>query len=190
MALKRPRAIACAFALVALALGLQAAQLLFTQAARPLRAPARAGRAASFESGKINVGVEGGDGDVQLPPDPVLSCDGSCVAAIETCLEEGCSVEALMKLDAKLAADEKHISATMEEMKAIRKMERVPEASTKIAWLENFLGRSGTLRGQLRALKPVEDSNFIQQMVKAAGVAFGGGRDTDYPKVGVSPYSS
>ena len=30
--------------------------------------------------------------------------------------------------------------------------------------------------------RDVEDSDFIQQMVKAAAVAFGGGRPNDYPK--------
>ena len=29
---------------------------------------------------------------------------------------------------------------------------------------------------------PLQDSDFIQQIVKAASVAFGGGRPNDYPK--------
>ena len=34
----------------------------------------------------------------------------------------------------------------------------------------------------VNSLGCVQDSDFIQQMVKAASVAFGGGRPNDYPK--------
>eukprot|EP00413_Alexandrium_margalefii_P044042 CAMPEP_0204595622 /NCGR_PEP_ID=MMETSP0661-20131031/52782_1 /ASSEMBLY_ACC=CAM_ASM_000606 /TAXON_ID=109239 /ORGANISM="Alexandrium margalefi, Strain AMGDE01CS-322" /LENGTH=236 /DNA_ID=CAMNT_0051606167 /DNA_START=12 /DNA_END=720 /DNA_ORIENTATION=+ len=158
-------------AAVAALAGLHAAQLLFVQATGPARHPVRVVRAAAYESGKVNVGVEVGDGSgVKAPPDPVLSCDTSCVAAIEECVEEGCSVDALMKLDQKLAEDEKKISETMSQLKDMQKTESV-EVGGQLAWLDNFLSRSGTLRGQLRALKPVEDTPFVQQMIKAAAVA-------------------
>mmetsp|Transcript_79443 Transcript_79443/g.199652 ORF Transcript_79443/g.199652 Transcript_79443/m.199652 type:complete len:105 (+) Transcript_79443:374-688(+) len=59
-----------------------------------------------------------------------------------------------------------------------------------LAWLSNFLDRSGSLRAQLQALTGFQDSDIVKQMVKAASVAFGGGRKGDYPKVGASSYSS
>mmetsp|Transcript_38848 Transcript_38848/g.120846 ORF Transcript_38848/g.120846 Transcript_38848/m.120846 type:complete len:196 (+) Transcript_38848:88-675(+) len=151
--------------------------------------PAVALRAA-FESGKVNVGAEIGDGSAAVPPEPVMSCDTSCMSAIEDCLDEGCSVEALMKLDQQLASDEKKVEATISKIKQLQKTEPVPEAETQLAWLDNFLSRTSALRGQLLALKPIDDTPFVQKIVKAASVAFGGGRPTDYPKVGVSSYSA
>jgi len=151
--------------------------------------PALAVRAA-FESGKVNVGTEIGDGSAAVPREPVMECDSSCMSAIEDCLDEGCSVEALMKLDQQLASDEKKVEAAMSEIKQMQKTERAPEADAQLAWLGNFLGRTSALRGQLLALRPVDDTPFVAKIIKAASVAFGGGRPTDYPKVGVSPYSS
>eukprot|EP00438_Fugacium_kawagutii_P016473 Skav211466 [mRNA] locus=scaffold379:317288:317626:- [translate_table: standard] len=110
--------------------------------------------------------------------------------AIFDCLEEGCSVDALLKLDQKLADDEKKIVETVKDIESAQKTAFSEENVGTLAWLKNFLGRSGSLRAQLQALQGVKDSDFIEQMVKAASVAFGGGRPNDYPKIGVSPYSS
>ncbi|CAE7226346.1 unnamed protein product [Symbiodinium natans] len=112
------------------------------------------------------------------------------MTAIFDCIEEGCSVDALLKLDVKLAEDEQRIADTVKELEGVQKTAYSPENAGTLAWLKNFLSRSGSLRAQLQALQGVKDSDFIQQIVKAASVAFGGGRPNDYPKVGVSPYSS
>ncbi|CAK0795260.1 unnamed protein product [Prorocentrum cordatum] len=138
---------------------------------------------------EVNVGVEL-ESDVPPPPQPVLECDEGCIAAINDCIEEGCSVDAIMKLDKKLAEDEQKVQATMASIEGQQKTGYTEENTGSLAWLKNFLGRSGSLRAQLQALKTIEDGDFIKQMVKAASVAFGGGRTGDYPKVGVSPYSS
>eukprot|EP00425_Heterocapsa_triquetra_P033575 CAMPEP_0195108236 /NCGR_PEP_ID=MMETSP0448-20130528/84285_1 /TAXON_ID=66468 /ORGANISM="Heterocapsa triquestra, Strain CCMP 448" /LENGTH=63 /DNA_ID=CAMNT_0040144755 /DNA_START=6 /DNA_END=193 /DNA_ORIENTATION=+ len=62
------------------------------------------------------------------------------------------------------------------------KTDPVPEAATQMAWLQNFLDRTASLRAQLVAIKPAgKASGFAQQIIKAAAVAFGGGRETDYP---------
>jgi len=145
-------------------------------------------RKAAFESGKVNVGVEI-ESDLPPPPQPVLECDESCVTAIYDCLEDGCSVDALVKLDAQLAEDEEKIAKSIEEVSAQQKTAYSEENAGTVAWLNNFLGRSGSLRAQLQSLKAVEDTDFITQIIKAAAVAFGGSRPNDYPKVGVSPYS-
>lgn len=112
------------------------------------------------------------------------------MTAIFDCLDEGCSVDALLKLDQQLADDEKKILKNVEEIETVQKTAYSQENAGTLAWLKNFLSRSGSLRAQLQALQGVKDSDFIEQMVKAASVAFGGGRPNDYPKVGVSPYSS
>mmetsp|Transcript_53264 Transcript_53264/g.115129 ORF Transcript_53264/g.115129 Transcript_53264/m.115129 type:complete len:192 (-) Transcript_53264:108-683(-) len=146
-------------------------------------------RSAPIESGKVNIGVELQD-ELPPPPAPVLECDESCMTAIFDCMESGCSVEALMDLDKNLAEDEAKVATSIKELEEYQKVAYSPENSGTLAWLKNFLGRSGSLRAQLEALKGVEDNSFVSQMIKAASVAFGGGRHGDYPKVGVSPYSS
>lgn len=146
----------------------------------------------NYESGKVNFGMEVDNrGSAVVPPEPVIECDTSCIKAIEECLDEGCSVEAMMALDAKLAEDEAKIAEQLSDLSQIMKTDPVPEAATQMAWLKNFLGRSGTLRAQLQTMKPLakKSGDFAQQLIKAAAVAFGGGRETDYPKVGVSSYS-
>merc|ERR1719401_2339401 len=110
--------------------------------------------------------------------------------AILDCLEEGCSVEALAKLDTQLAEDELKVAKSMEELRIAQKTVYSEENRGTLAWLDNFLSRSGSLRAQLQALSAFPDSGFVQQMVKAAAVAFGAGRKGDYPKVGESPYSA
>jgi len=145
-------------------------------------------RCAEFESGKLNLGTEI-DGDRPPPPQPVLDCDESCITAIYDCLEDGCSVDALMKLDSKLAEDEQKIASSIDELAAAQKTAYSEENVGTLALLTNFLSRSGSLRAQLQALRGIENSDFVQQIIKAAAVAFGGSRPNDYPKIGVAPYS-
>merc|ERR1712187_301342 len=104
------------------------------------RSPAVA-RAAEYESGKVNVGVEVMTGEGVAPPAPLLECDKSCVDSIFACVEEGCSVESMMKLDEKLAADEKKVAETITELEKLVKTEPVPEVGAQIAWYKNFLSR-------------------------------------------------
>ncbi|CAK0791677.1 unnamed protein product, partial [Prorocentrum cordatum] len=156
----------------------------------PLAAPAARGARAAFDSGKVNIAGDGGAaGDV---PEPMLEVNEATNAAIQDCLEEGCSVEALMSLDVKLAADESKVADTMKQIAAAQKTQYSKDNDEKLSWYGNFLSRTGALRQQLRALGGAKDKepDFVKQLVKAASVAFGGGRAGDYPKVGVSGYSS
>eukprot|EP00434_Breviolum_minutum_P046170 symbB.v1.2.041603.t1/scaffold8395.1/size6521/2 len=101
---------------------------------------------------------------------PVLECDEGCITAIESCLEDGCSVEAMMKLDAAIAKDEKVIKAKLK--------------GKEDAWLANFLQRSGALRAQLAAMVNRKTSEpWMAQLIKAASLAFKTSREGDYPKV-------
>jgi len=144
-----------------------------------------------FESGKINLGVEAKPAELipQLPT-PAAECNEACMKAIFECVEDGCSIEAMTKLDAKLADDEKTIVESIEQLKAKQKTEYCEENKSAISWLEGFLGRSSSLRAQLQAMRVITDTGFVQQMIRAAAVSFGGGRKDDYPKVGASPYSA
>lgn len=174
--------LACAAGLV-----LKAFSASFLLPSASQRAPAVARR--SFETGKLNFGLEM-PGKPSAPPQPVLSCDEGCMTAILDCIEDGCSVEALAMLDKKLADDESRIAETVADLKISQKTAYSEENAGILAWMGNFLGRSSSLRAQLQALRGVQDTDFVKQMVKAASVAFGGGRPNDYPKVGVSAYSS
>lgn len=142
---------------------------------------------ASYDSGKINLGVE--IDQVPPPPPPVIECDTSCMTAIMDCVDEGCSVESMLSLDQKLAEDEGKIAKSIGELEQLQKTSYSEDNVGTLAWLKNFLSRSGSLRAQLQTLKSHEDSDFVKQMMKAAAVAFGGGRPNDYPKVGISPFS-
>mmetsp|Transcript_24451 Transcript_24451/g.56846 ORF Transcript_24451/g.56846 Transcript_24451/m.56846 type:complete len:208 (+) Transcript_24451:126-749(+) len=151
----------------------------------------------NFEAGKVNRGTDTdkpaeGDQPVASVPEPVIECDQACVVAIEECLEDGCSIEAMQKLDAILAGDEKNIQGMVAAIEEKKHTEVAPGVSAEnVFWLENYLQRSGMLRAQIHALKGADvDKSFMEQMIKAASIAFGGGRKGDYPKVGVSPYSA
>eukprot|EP00419_Tripos_fusus_P011912 CAMPEP_0172664728 /NCGR_PEP_ID=MMETSP1074-20121228/6797_1 /TAXON_ID=2916 /ORGANISM="Ceratium fusus, Strain PA161109" /LENGTH=190 /DNA_ID=CAMNT_0013480935 /DNA_START=64 /DNA_END=636 /DNA_ORIENTATION=+ len=144
---------------------------------------------AAYESGKINLGVEVGDGEAVVPA-PLLEVNEATNLAIQDCLEDGCSVEALMALDEKVARDEKRVQETMDKLNGVQKTAFSDDNAETLAWYTNFLNRSGSLRAQLQALRGLQDIDFVKQLVKAASVAFGGGRSTDYPKVGVSPYTA
>ncbi|CAK9094606.1 Hypothetical protein SCF082_LOCUS44462 [Durusdinium trenchii] len=145
----------------------------------------------AFEAGKLNLGVDGAVVKSKHMPEPVLEATESTNAAIQACLEEGCSVEALMELDQKLAKDEATIKSTLDQLHSSQAEEYSEEGSEQIAWLNNYLDRSGSLRAQLQAVKTLEaEGNLVAQIMRAAAEAFGGGRKGDYPKVGVSPYSS
>jgi len=154
----------------------------------PAGRPARAAPRRAFESGKVNLGPDV-DLEAMPPPTPTIECEEGCMTAIMECLEEGCSVEALSRLDRKLAEDESTILSSLEELSVRQKTAFTQENVGTMAWLKNFINRSQGLRGQLRAMQGIQDHDFIQQMVRAASVAFGGGRQGDYPKVGVSAYS-
>jgi len=142
----------------------------------------------AYESGKLNLGVEV-ESEAPTIPKPVMECDEQCMTAIVECVEEGCSVEALMKLDQKLAEDEQKVADTISEISAAQKTAYSEENVQTVAWLNNFLGRSGTLRAQLASLNGAKDTDFLKQFIKAASVAFGGGRPNDYPAIGVSGYA-
>lgn len=145
---------------------------------------------AAYESGKVNAGAEIGV-ELPPPPQPVIDCDDGCMTAIYDCIEEGCSVDALLKLDTKLAEDEAKIVSSIKALQDQQKLNFSPENAGTLAWLGNFLNRSGGLRAQLQTIKQVGgDSDFVKQMVTAASVAFGGMKKGDYPKVGVSGYSA
>mmetsp|Transcript_48397 Transcript_48397/g.93437 ORF Transcript_48397/g.93437 Transcript_48397/m.93437 type:complete len:203 (+) Transcript_48397:101-709(+) len=147
------------------------------------------------EPGKINLGDVEDDPSAEIDPirswksySDVMSMDVDAVVvgAIQNCVEEGCSVEAIMKLDTVLAENEKMVVS--EKSKTSDK--------TAVAWLDNFLSKTVSLRSQLLAVKPAmpslgKDSDFLKQMIKAAAIAFGATpRGNDYPKVGVSSYSA
>lgn len=169
-------------------------------------------RRASFESGKINVGPaddpavpsveeKKGEGDQYWAGDEGVASqtialreqDAQTNNMILECIGEGCSVEALMALDEKLAQDEQKISDAKARVAARQKTSLSQdngEGSLKtLAWYDNFLNRMATTRGQLQAVKNVKDTDFVSQILKAISVSFGGSRPGDYPKVGVSPYS-
>eukprot|EP00930_Biecheleria_cincta_P092840 TRINITY_DN8289_c0_g1_i4.p1 TRINITY_DN8289_c0_g1~~TRINITY_DN8289_c0_g1_i4.p1 ORF type:complete len:175 (+),score=38.15 TRINITY_DN8289_c0_g1_i4:138-662(+) len=145
----------------------------------------------SFTPGSVNLGLDGKVVATKSMPKPVLEANEATNLAIQDCLEEGCSVEALMALDAKLAKDESTIQANLEQLHNAQATEYSEDSAEQIAWLSNFLDRSGSLRAQLQTVSTLKsEGDFIAQLVRAAGVAFGGGRKGDYPAVGVSPYSS
>ncbi|CAJ1371439.1 unnamed protein product [Effrenium voratum] len=148
-------------------------------------------RRAGFEQGKLNLGVEGSVVKSKHLPTPVLEASESTNKAIQECLEEGCSVEALMELDQKLAKDEATVKATLDKLHSSQAEEYSEEGNEQIAWLANFLDRSGSLRAQLQAVSTLKaEGDLVAQIMRAAAVAFGGGRKGDYPSAGVSSYSS
>jgi len=147
-----------------------------------------------YDSGKVN-SIEI-TYEAMSPPMPVLECSESCMTAIFECLDEGCSVEAMQRLDKELAEDEAKIQKTRAELQELKKKSVDDtfqmETQGTLAWLDNFLSRSGALRAQLIALTHIDeqDHDFVKQMVKAASYAFGGSPGKgDYPKAGVAPYS-
>merc|ERR1719254_55703 len=112
------------FALVGLALATLAARqgLRLGFVVTGARNSRRGGLVArrSFESGKVNLGVEI-EQDVPPPPSPTIECEEECMTAIMDCLEDGCSVEALTKLDRKLAEDEGKLMASVGELREAQK---------------------------------------------------------------------
>ncbi|CAL1171382.1 unnamed protein product [Cladocopium goreaui] len=144
----------------------------------------------AFQQGKVNLNVEGALVKSRNMPEPILEANEATTVAIQDCLDEGCSVEALMELDQKLARDEAKIKDALDKLHDIQSQEYSEDSAEQIAWLGNFLDRCGSLRAQLMAVKTLEEPDFASQLMRAAAVAFGGGRHGDYPKVGVSPYSS
>ncbi|CAE7770368.1 unnamed protein product [Symbiodinium pilosum] len=124
-------------------------------------------------------------------PAPVLEATEATNAAIKDCLEEGCSVEALMELDKKLAKDEATIKKSLDTLHSSQAEEYSEESKEQIAWLSNYLDRSGSLRAQLQAVKTLKaEGDLAAQLVRAASVAFGGGRKGDYPKASAIAFAS
>mmetsp|Transcript_96518 Transcript_96518/g.133810 ORF Transcript_96518/g.133810 Transcript_96518/m.133810 type:complete len:189 (-) Transcript_96518:116-682(-) len=184
------RSFRAALLAVLLTLGLRQALLFVSAPFQTARAPPSLTLRA-FEQGKINLGVDGTVVKSRHMPEPMLEANEATTVAIQDCLEEGCSVEALMELDGKLARDEARVKAMLDNLHDVQSKEYCEDTAEQIAWLSNFLDRSGSLRGQLVAVKSVKEPEpLATQIMKAAAVAFGGGRQGDYPKVGVSPYSS
>mmetsp|Transcript_15865 Transcript_15865/g.19419 ORF Transcript_15865/g.19419 Transcript_15865/m.19419 type:complete len:188 (-) Transcript_15865:106-669(-) len=144
----------------------------------------------AFQQGKVNLNMESAVVKSRHMPEPILEANEATTVAIQDCLDEGCSVEALMELDQKLARDEAKIRDALDQLHDIQSQEYSEDSAEQIAWLDNFLNRCNSLRAQLMAVKTLEEPDFTAQMMRAAAVAFGGGRQGDYPKVGVSPYSS
>jgi len=187
MAVRRSSSILCA-AIFALA-ALKVANLSFVGA----KAATRASRVArSYDTGKVNIGAEEFASEAELPAPtlPAIEADEKQISsAIMNCIEEGCSVEAMMALDQQLAGDEKRITAAMADVQDLQKTSLNKDAGA-LVWYDNFLQRMGSLRAQVYAIKDHKDSDFIQQIMKATAVSFGGARENDYPKVGVSSYSA
>jgi len=185
MAVRRSRSLLCGSFVATISLAaLKLADISFvgTQPAVRMLKVSR-----GYDVGKINIGDEITESAVL--PQPVLEADETTNEAIMDCIDGGCSVEALLELDSKLARDEQRIFDAMAGVQAVQKTSQASQTGT-LAWYENFLKRMGALRGQLAAVKEYKDADLVQQVMKAMSVSFGGQRPNDYPKVGVSPYSA
>ncbi|CAE7612206.1 unnamed protein product [Symbiodinium sp. CCMP2456] len=136
-----------------------------------------------YSTGKVNLGVDGSVVKSKNMPAPVLEATEATNTAIKECLDEGCSIDALMELDKKLAKDEATIKKSLDNLHSSQAEEYSEEGKEQIAWLSNYLDRSGSLRAQLQAVKTLKaEGDLVAQLVRAASVAFGGGRKGDYPK--------
>lgn len=152
-----------------------------------LRATPMASRGA-FESGKVNLGVEV-EQEVAAAPAEVAEYEANSMAAIMDCLEDECSVEALLQLEDTLADEEWKALETVGQLSSVKASALDEDKEGVFVWFDNFIDRSKSLRAQLKALQEVKDTHFVKQFVRAAAVAFGGGRRGDYPKTGASAYS-
>eukprot|EP00438_Fugacium_kawagutii_P024387 Skav213363 [mRNA] locus=scaffold317:391135:401196:- [translate_table: standard] len=174
----------------ALAVLLWACHQAFVLPLRPVGLSRSRSSKRAFDKGKVNLNMEGAVVKSRNMPEPMLEANEATTVAIQDCLNEGCSVEALMDLDQKLARDEAKIKDALDQLHDLQSQKYSEDSAEQIAWLGNFLNRCASLRAQLMAVKTLEEPDFVSQMMRAAAVAFGGGRHGDYPKVGVSPYSS
>ncbi|CAE7765573.1 unnamed protein product, partial [Symbiodinium sp. KB8] len=102
------RSFRAALLAVLLTLGLRQALLFVSAPFQTGKAP-RSLTLRAFEQGKINLGVDGTVVKSRHMPEPMLEANEATTVAIQDCLEEGCSVEALMELDGKLARDEARV---------------------------------------------------------------------------------
>ncbi|CAK9076836.1 Uncharacterized protein SCF082_LOCUS36965 [Durusdinium trenchii] len=136
----------------------------------------------AFTQGKVNLNLDGSIVTSRHMPEPMLEANEATTLAIQDCLDEGCSVEALMDLDQKLARDEAKVKVALDELHDLQSQEFSEDSAEQIAWLKNFLDRCASLRAQLMAVKTLEAPDFASQLMRAAAVAFGGGRHGDYPK--------
>jgi len=158
--------------LCAAALAAVACRFSISVAFAPARAPKVATRA--FEEGKVNLGVTVEMNKETRVPRTVLDCDESCIAAIKECTEEGCSVQAMLALDAKLEEDEKEVRTMRDKLWETLKTAYSEENARTISWLDNFLARSQSLRKTLKAAKQVDSKRVIQKLIEAASIAFTG----------------
>jgi len=155
----------CAAALVAVA-----CRLSISVTFAPARAPKVATRV--FGQDKVNLGETVEMNKETRVPEIVLNCDESCIAAIKECTEEGCSVQAMLALDAKLEEDEKEVRTMRDKLWETLKTGYNAENARTISWLDNFLARSQSLRKTLMAAKKVDKKRVIQKLIEAASIAF------------------
>eukprot|EP00931_Biecheleriopsis_adriatica_P074396 TRINITY_DN4845_c0_g1_i8.p1 TRINITY_DN4845_c0_g1~~TRINITY_DN4845_c0_g1_i8.p1 ORF type:complete len:208 (-),score=42.78 TRINITY_DN4845_c0_g1_i8:168-791(-) len=146
------------------------------QAPRPLPRTVR----SAFESGSVNLerAVPRVSADI-----PMLECGEACMAAIDECMSSGCSVEAMLSLDEKLAADEQKVKQNMALLKDWRKVDLAFSGHGMLRWLESCLPRFEALRAELRSAKIQQpQESILAQIGKAIMYPFGFGfRQTDYP---------
>jgi len=156
--------------LCAAALAAVACRLSISVTFAAARAPKVATRV--FEEGKANSGEKVEMNKETRMPQTVLHCDESCIAAIKECTEEGCSVQAMLALDAKLEEDEKEVRTMRDKLWETLKTGYNAENARTISWLDNFLARSQSLRKTLMAAKKVDKKRVIQKLIEAASIAF------------------
>jgi len=158
--------------LCAAALAAVACRLSVSVTFAPGRAPKVATRV--HEEGKVNLGETVEMNKETRVPEAVLHCDESCIAAIKECTEEGCSVKAMLALDAKLEEDEKEVRTMRDKLWETLKTAYSAENARAISWLDTFLARSQSLRKTLMAAKEVNKKRVIQKLIEAASIAFTG----------------
>merc|ERR1719223_636898 len=113
----------------------------FTAPAARARLPRHA------ESGKVNLQEEEDEFQSWKAYSAMKGMDveSSVADAIQTCVDDGCSVEAMMTLDRILAENEERVMSAKSEKSS---------DEVAVAWLDNFLSKTVSLRSQLLAVKP------------------------------------
>lgn len=87
---------------------------------------------------------------------------------IKGCLMEGCSVEEIEELEAKLGRDEARIEAVIKELRVEMEQEHSHDAAEWLHLLRNFLGDSQELREQLEQVRNIKQS-FFKHLIGAVG---------------------
>jgi len=131
---------------VCLALGLEGSLQSFLA----LRYQARAGS----RKGAVTRHVTDRDEIAQVE----LECDAAVLTVVETCLKEGCSVEAMDRLEAMLTKDEHKIKCAM---KSVIKLQAERPIDADAAWTmasyEELLAHLTTLHAQLRVQEAIAE---------------------------------